>query len=134
MKAKKKPLEAIDAASLGVDLAPSIVVEGAAAACARKAEVTVESADDLTCKLKNEAAVLCAMLLPRRRRWGSYHRHSRGPGAEGGSRVLQASSSPIATGWMSATKHAPRGPLRVIKRRHGLAEIAERGGGIPWRP
>jgi len=58
MKAKKKPLEAIDAASLGVDLTPSIVVEGVAPPAARKAGVTVESVDDLVDKLKNEAAVL----------------------------------------------------------------------------
>ena len=58
MKAKKKPLEAVDAASLGVDLTPSIVVEGVAPPAARKAGVTVESVDDLVDKLKNEAAVL----------------------------------------------------------------------------
>ena len=28
---------------------------------------------------------------------------------------------------MRATKHAPRGSLRVLERRHGLAEIVERG-------
>ena len=27
---------------------------------------------------------------------------------------------------MRATKHAPRGSLRVLERRHGLAEIVER--------
>ena len=58
MKAKKKPLEAVDASSLGVDLTPSIVVEGVAPPAARKAGVTVESVDDLVDKLKNEAAVL----------------------------------------------------------------------------
>ena len=58
MKAKKKPLEAVDAASLGVDLTPSIVVEGVAPPAARKAGVTVDSVDDLVDKLKNEAAVL----------------------------------------------------------------------------
>ena len=58
MKAKKKPLEAIEASSLGVDLTPSIVVEGVAPPAARKAGVTVESVDDLVDKLKNEAAVL----------------------------------------------------------------------------
>ena len=30
---------------------------------------------------------------------------------------------------MSATKHAPRDPFRVLERTHGLAEIVERGGG-----
>ena len=58
MKAKKKLLEAIEASSLGVDLTPSIVVEGVAPPAARKAGVTVESVDDLVDKLKNEAAVL----------------------------------------------------------------------------
>ena len=58
MKAKKKPLEAIDAASLGVDLTPSIVVEEVKPPPARSAGVTVESVDDLVDKLKNEAAVL----------------------------------------------------------------------------
>ena len=28
---------------------------------------------------------------------------------------------------MRATEHAPRCPLRVLKRRHGFAEIVERG-------
>ena len=58
MKAKKKPLEAIEASSLGVDLTPLIVVEGVAPPAARKAGVTVESVDDLVDKLRNEAAVL----------------------------------------------------------------------------
>ena len=31
---------------------------------------------------------------------------------------------------MRATKHAPCGSLRVLERRHGLAEIVERGGGV----
>jgi len=30
-----------------------------------------------------------------------------------------------------ATEHAPRGPFRVFERRDGLAEIVERGGGVP---
>tara|TARA_B100001769_G_scaffold255634_1_gene232293 strand:+ start:194 stop:466 length:273 start_codon:yes stop_codon:yes gene_type:complete len=29
-----------------------------------------------------------------------------------------------------ATEHAPRGPFRVLERRHGLAAIVERGGGV----
>ena len=29
-----------------------------------------------------------------------------------------------------ASEHAPRGPFRVLERRHGLAEIVERGGGV----
>ena len=29
-----------------------------------------------------------------------------------------------------ATEHAPRGPFHVLERRHGLAEIIERGAGV----
>ena len=32
---------------------------------------------------------------------------------------------------MRATQNAPRGPSRVLERRHGLAAIFERGGGAP---
>ena len=31
---------------------------------------------------------------------------------------------------MCASKHAPRDPFRRLERRHGLAEIVERGGGV----
>ena len=31
---------------------------------------------------------------------------------------------------MRATKHAPRGLFRVFERRHGLAEIVDRGAGV----
>ena len=31
---------------------------------------------------------------------------------------------------MRATEHAPRGPCQVLERRHGLAEVTERGGGV----
>ena len=31
---------------------------------------------------------------------------------------------------MRAAEHAPRDPLRVLERRHGLADIVERGGGV----
>jgi hypothetical protein len=31
---------------------------------------------------------------------------------------------------MRATKHTPRGPFRVLERRHGLAEIVERGANV----
>ena len=30
-----------------------------------------------------------------------------------------------------ATEHAPRGPFRVLERRHCLAEVVERGVGVP---
>jgi hypothetical protein len=29
-----------------------------------------------------------------------------------------------------ASEHAPGGPFRVLERRHGFAEIVERGGGV----
>ena len=32
---------------------------------------------------------------------------------------------------MRAAEHAPRDPFRVLERRHGLAEIVERGAGVP---
>ena len=31
---------------------------------------------------------------------------------------------------MRAAEHAPRDPVRDLKRRHGLAEIVERGAGV----
>ena len=31
---------------------------------------------------------------------------------------------------MRATKHAPRGPFRLLKRRYGFAEIVERGARV----
>ncbi len=31
---------------------------------------------------------------------------------------------------MRVTEYTPRDPLRVLERRHGLAEIVERGGGV----
>ena len=31
---------------------------------------------------------------------------------------------------MRAAEHAPRGPLHLLERRHGLAEIVERGAGV----
>ena len=33
-------------------------------------------------------------------------------------------------GRVRATQHAPRGPFRVLERRHGLADIIERGGEV----
>ena len=29
-----------------------------------------------------------------------------------------------------ASEHSPRGPFRILERRHGLAEIVERGTGV----
>ena len=50
-------------------------------------------------------------------------------GAERGSRVLQGCPN-IHCGRVRAPEHAPRGPFRVLERRHGLAELVERGGGV----
>ena len=51
-------------------------------------------------------------------------------GAERGSRVSQAAlDTPCER--VRATEHAPRGPFHVLERRHGLAEIVERGAGVP---
>ena len=47
-------------------------------------------------------------------------------GAERSSRESQTFLNPFC-GRMRATEDAPRGPRRVFERRHGLAEIIERG-------
>lgn len=58
MKAKKKKMETIDAASLGVDLAPRLQVLKVEDPPARAGGKKVESVDDLISKLKTEAKVL----------------------------------------------------------------------------
>ena len=58
MKAKKKPLEEVDAASLGVDLTPTVTVKSTAAPAARKPGIKVGSVAELVEKLKTEARVL----------------------------------------------------------------------------
>jgi len=58
MKARKKPLEEIDGASLGVDLQPRIVIKSMAAPPERQAGRIVESVDELVNALRNEAKVL----------------------------------------------------------------------------
>ena len=58
MKARKKPLEEIDAASLGVDLTPRIRVKKMAPPAARSAGRKVESVDELIDVLQTEAKVL----------------------------------------------------------------------------
>ena len=58
MKAKKKPLDTVEAASLGVDLAPKNKVVKMEEPAARKAGITVDSVDTLISKLKSEAGVL----------------------------------------------------------------------------
>lgn len=58
MKAKRKPIDIIDADSLGIDLAHRLKVLSVAKPPERKAGVIVGSAEELVDKLKNEAGVL----------------------------------------------------------------------------
>ena len=58
MKARKKPVETIEAASLGTDTAPKLTVTAYEAPAARKAGVKVSSVAELVDKLRNEAKVL----------------------------------------------------------------------------
>mmetsp|Transcript_69668 Transcript_69668/g.194744 ORF Transcript_69668/g.194744 Transcript_69668/m.194744 type:complete len:122 (+) Transcript_69668:898-1263(+) len=58
MKAKKKKIEAIDAASLGVDLSPRIEVVEMNDPPTRAAGIVVEDVTALVDKLKNEASVI----------------------------------------------------------------------------
>ncbi|MAN76314.1 MAG: electron transfer flavoprotein subunit beta [Rhizobiales bacterium] len=58
MKAKKKPLEEVDAASLGVALAPTLSVVSTAKPAERKPGSMVSSVTELVEKLKTEARVL----------------------------------------------------------------------------
>jgi electron transfer flavoprotein beta subunit len=58
MKAKKKPLADLAAASLGVDLAPKVVVKALATPPARKGGVKVADVDELWKKLHEESKVV----------------------------------------------------------------------------
>ncbi|ACL63423.1 Electron transfer flavoprotein alpha/beta-subunit [Anaeromyxobacter dehalogenans 2CP-1] len=58
MKAKKKPLQELAAASLGVDLAPVVVMKRLAEPPARKGGVKVADVEELWKKLHDEAKVL----------------------------------------------------------------------------
>ena len=58
MKAKKKPLEAISPADLGVDLAPRLKTLKVEEPKPRQAGIKVESVEELVDKLKNEAKVI----------------------------------------------------------------------------
>lgn len=58
MKARKKPLETIEAASLGVDLTPHLKIVSVAEPPERKAGVIVETVEELVAKLKTEAKVI----------------------------------------------------------------------------
>ena len=50
-------------------------------------------------------------------------------GVERGSRVLQFVLCPFCN-WVRVTKHTPRGPFRVLERRHGRTKIVEGGAGV----
>lgn len=58
MKAKKKPLDVVSPADLGVDPAPSVVTLKVEAPAERQAGIKVESVEELVDKLKNEAKVI----------------------------------------------------------------------------
>jgi electron transfer flavoprotein beta subunit len=58
IKAKKKPVETIDLASLGLDVSPRLKVEKVSAPEERQGGVLVESVDELIDKLRNEAKVI----------------------------------------------------------------------------
>ena len=58
MKAKKKPIDEVSAADLGVDLAPRLTVLGVAEPPPRRSGVKVADVAELVDKLKNEAGVL----------------------------------------------------------------------------
>ena len=57
-QAKKKKIEAIDAASLGVDLSPRIEIVEMNDPPTRQAGIVVEDVTQLVDKLKNEASVI----------------------------------------------------------------------------
>lgn len=58
MKARSKPVEALDAAGLGIDLAPRLAVQKVEEPPKRKGGRKVASVEELVDKLKNEAKVL----------------------------------------------------------------------------
>lgn len=58
LKAKKKPIETLDLASLGIDVEPRIKVEKVEMPAERKGGVIVANVDELLQKLRNEAKVL----------------------------------------------------------------------------
>ena len=58
MKAKKKPIDTLTPADLGVDIAPRLTVVSVTEPPARKAGVKVASVAELVDKLRNEAKVI----------------------------------------------------------------------------
>jgi electron transfer flavoprotein beta subunit len=58
MKAKKKPLDSMSAADLGVDIAPRLNITRVEEPPAREAGIKVSDVAELVDKLKNEAKVI----------------------------------------------------------------------------
>jgi len=58
MKAKKKPLDSMSAADLGVDIAPRLTITRVEEPPAREAGIKVSDVAELVDKLKNEAKVI----------------------------------------------------------------------------
>lgn len=58
MKAKQKPLETIDSATLGIDTAPRLKMIGLTDPPKRSGGIKVASVDELVAKLKTEAKVI----------------------------------------------------------------------------
>ncbi len=58
MKAKKKPMEVVTPADLGVDVAPTFTVESVEPPPPRKAGIKVKTVEELVDKLRNEAKVI----------------------------------------------------------------------------
>ena len=58
MKAKKKPIEQLNAADLGIDTAPRVEVLKVEEPPKRKAGIKVANVAELVQKLKNEAKVI----------------------------------------------------------------------------
>ena len=58
MKAKKKPLDSMSAADLGVDITPRLTITRVEEPPAREAGIKVSDVAELVDKLKNEAKVI----------------------------------------------------------------------------
>jgi electron transfer flavoprotein beta subunit len=58
IKAKKKPIETLNLADLGIDVTPRLKIEKVEMPAERKGGVLVSSVDELVSKLKNEAKVI----------------------------------------------------------------------------
>ena len=58
IKAKKKPIETLNLADLGIDVVPRLKVEKVEMPAERQGGIVVGSVDELVAKLKNEAKVI----------------------------------------------------------------------------